>query len=52
MKRYIINSLLENKFVSGEAIAEKFGVSRNAVWKEITQLRNDGFEIEASTRKG
>ena len=52
MKRYIINSLLENKFVSGEAIAEKFGFSRNTVWKEINQLRSDGFKIEASTRKG
>lgn len=38
--------------VSGEALAEKFGVSRNAVWKAIKQLQSEGFSIAASTNKG
>lgn len=50
-----VSSLLrENKgrFVSGEEIAEKVGVSRAAVWKCIGSLRNEGFHIEAITNKG
>lgn len=38
--------------ISGESIAEQIGVSRNAVWKAIEQLRNDGYEIEAVTNRG
>lgn len=38
--------------VSGENIAEQFGVSRNAVWKAIKKLEKDGYKIEATTNKG
>lgn len=38
--------------ISGEKIAEKLGVSRNAVWKAITELRSEGFSIEASSGRG
>lgn len=38
--------------VSGEAISRRLGVSRAAVWKAIDQLRQDGYEIEAATRRG
>ncbi len=46
--------LLENttEYQSGEAIAEKLGLSRNAVWKAIESLRKDGYEIDAITRRG
>jgi BirA family biotin operon repressor/biotin-[acetyl-CoA-carboxylase] ligase len=42
----------ENKYISGEIIAEKFNVTRAAVWKVITGLKNDGYEIESKTNKG
>ena len=54
MKTKIL-SILESqrgKFVSGEYIAEKFGVSRAAVWKGISSLRKDGFIIKAITNHG
>ncbi|MGH4118547.1 biotin--[acetyl-CoA-carboxylase] ligase [Clostridium sp.] len=41
-----------NDFVSGEKISEELGVSRAAVWKYINAIKEDGYEIEAISRKG
>ncbi|MBQ7288851.1 MAG: biotin--[Clostridia bacterium] len=38
--------------LSGEALAARFGVSRNAVWKAVKQLQKEGFAVTASTNKG
>ena len=38
--------------VSGEQLAKELGVSRNAVWKVMKRLREDGYEIEAVTNRG
>src|SRR5690606_17548657 len=38
--------------VSGEELGEALGVSRAAVWKHVAALRRDGYEIEASPRRG
>lgn len=38
--------------VSGESIAARLGVSRSGVWKAIGKLRDDGYQIEATTNKG
>lgn len=40
------------KFVSGAQLADKIGVSRNAVWKAVKSLENEGFAIEAVSGKG
>ncbi|MBR0146146.1 MAG: biotin--[Eubacterium sp.] len=37
--------------VSGQALADRFGVSRNAVWKVINQLKDEGHKI-TSVRAG
>lgn len=39
-------------FVSGEEICRDLGISRTAVWKQIRQLRDLGYEIEAVPSKG
>jgi len=39
-------------FVSGESFSRRLGVSRSAVWKQIAQLRDAGFEIEAVPSRG
>lgn len=54
MKEKILRILKENPedFISGEAISEKFDVSRSAVWKHINTLKEEGYEIESQTRKG
>ena len=40
------------KVISGTALAEKFGVSRNAVWKALNALKDEGHLIETVGRKG
>lgn len=53
LKDEILKELYSNRvMISGEALAEKFGVSRNAVWKSVKQLQSEGFSIAASTNKG
>lgn len=47
--------LLENnktEYISGEAIASQLGLSRNAIWKAINELRKAGYKIEAVSNKG
>ena len=39
-------------FVSGEKISEELGVSRAAIWKYINLIKEDGYVIEAISRKG
>ncbi len=38
----------EGGFVSGAALAERLGVSRNAVWKAVKALTADGYDIVSS----
>ena len=53
LKDDVLKELYESRVVvSGEALAERLGVSRNAVWKCIKQLKKEGFVISASTNKG
>ncbi len=54
LKEQILLILQTNKenFISGEEIASRLFVSRNAVWKAVAALRKDGFKIEAITNKG
>lgn len=40
------------EFVSGEELAGKIHISRNAVWKAVEVLRKEGHIIDAVTRKG
>lgn len=52
-KEKILEILLSSEsYVSGECLAEKLDVSRNSVWKAVTALRTEGFDIEAVTNKG
>lgn len=53
MKNKILQLLKEkNDFVSGQALCEKFNVSRTAVWKAINSLKETGYVIESVTNKG
>ena len=38
--------------VSGAEVAEQLGISRAAVWSRIQELRNLGYEIQASPHEG
>jgi len=54
LKEQVFKILLEDryKFHSGEAVSERLGVTRSAVWKEIEKLRAEGYLIESITNKG
>lgn len=53
-KNRTLRLLEENQgcYVSGAKLAASMGVSRNAVWKAVSALRNEGYEITAATNKG
>lgn len=38
--------------ISGEEIAKQLGVTRNAVWKAVHKLKEEGYEITAGTNRG
>lgn len=54
MKGKILKLLKEssNEFVSGQKISEELGVSRAAIWKHINVIKEEGYEIQAISRKG
>jgi BirA family biotin operon repressor/biotin-[acetyl-CoA-carboxylase] ligase len=41
-----------DEFVSGEAISDKLGLSRAAVWKHVESLRAQGYRIDAVSARG
>ncbi len=49
-KEVILGVLSQSDFVSGEALAKQLGMTRPAVWKYITQLKEEGFKIESLPR--
>lgn len=52
-KSDILALLRQSKdYVSGEQLCAQFGVSRTAVWKAMNQLKEEGYQIEAVSRKG
>ena len=54
LKEKVLTELIlsEGEYCSGGQLAEKFGVSRTAIWKAIEQLKSQGCEIDAVTNKG
>lgn len=54
MKSEILRIMRESGkgYVSGSALCEKFGVSRQAIWKCITALKEQGYEFESIPKKG
>lgn len=53
-KDFVLKELELNRgnYITGSALAKAKGVSRNAIWKAISDLRNDGYNIEAVSNKG
>lgn len=54
VKKEILQKLKESpsEYVSGEALSTVLGVSRTAVWKAINELKDEGYIIESSSKKG
>ena len=53
-KQQLLIHLKEGKgtWVSGESLANKMAVSRTAIWKHVRNLKEDGYVIESSPKKG
>ncbi|RLB21769.1 MAG: biotin--[acetyl-CoA-carboxylase] ligase, partial [Deltaproteobacteria bacterium] len=53
-KDHLLLYLKEKKgnWVSGEALSTQLAVSRTAIWKHICKLREEGYGIESSPKKG
>lgn len=54
LKKQILKELLSasERYISGQALSRKLGISRTAVWKNIELLRKDGYTIKAVSNKG
>lgn len=54
LKDDILRELEQNrgKAISGQDMADKFKVSRNAVWKAVNSLKNAGYNIESHRTLG
>ncbi len=48
----LLQLLSDNRWHSGEAIGERFNVSRAAIWKQIESIRSYGLTVEADRGKG
>lgn len=55
MQKEQILSVLQNhkgEFISGQTLCEILGVSRTSIWKHISALKEEGYQIDAVTKKG
>ncbi|HNW86981.1 MAG TPA: biotin--[acetyl-CoA-carboxylase] ligase [Candidatus Limiplasma sp.] len=54
LKERILTELEANRetALSGQLLAERFGVSRNAVWKAVNALKQEGYEIASTQNLG
>lgn len=53
-KQSVLLVLNENagRAVSGQELAQRLGVSRNSVWKAVTALKKEGYNILSQTNQG
>ena len=53
-KDTVLALLKENtdEYVSGSQIAQKLGISRTAIWKSISSLKEEGYIIDSVTNRG
>ena len=52
LKTNILKQLQSGKTLSGQALADGFSVTRAAVWKAVSALREEGYKIEGTPKAG
>lgn len=54
MRTKVLKALKESneRYLSGEELSQKIGVSRTSVWKHIKKLRQEGYHIESVASRG
>lgn len=48
----VLEALRDGKIVSGGELSRRFGLSRSAIWKAVSGLRRDGYDIDAAPGRG
>lgn len=48
----ILQRLMQEDWISGQALAEQLNISRTAIWKQITALKEAGYAIESNKKTG
>lgn len=53
-REILLGSLKKERgaWVSGQFLSSRLSMTRSAIWKQIRKLKEEGYEIEASPRKG
>ena len=53
MRYDVLNILrVKNDYISGEELGNMLGVSRAAIWKAVTKLKNEGYNISSVSKRG
>jgi BirA family transcriptional regulator, biotin operon repressor / biotin---[acetyl-CoA-carboxylase] ligase len=52
MRELILETLRQEKHISGQEIGKRLRISRTAVWKNVNELRKIGYQIESSPKIG
>ena len=52
IKEEIVKILKRRKHVSGEELSKKLKLSRTAIWKQIKNLRKEGYDIKGTPKIG
>ena len=39
-------------YVSGQELCDRFSVSRTAIWKAVSKLKEEGYEIDSVPNRG
>ena len=54
LKDEVLKILISNKegFISGELISRELGVSRTSVWKAVSALKKQGYQISSVNNRG
>ena len=42
----------QGNWISGETLSRRMGVSRSAIWKQVSKLRQEGYVIQSSSKRG
>lgn len=54
IREKLLTLLLENQndYISGQKISEQLGCSRTAIWKHISELKKEGYDVEGVQKRG
>ncbi len=42
----------QHKWISGEQLSDRLGISRSAIWKHMRSLKQEGYTIQSAPKKG